>query len=194
MPNVDKKSRKRGRRGKADIQEKVSLASALFEERKDEIRAIIQFNMSDKSKVDDIFQDVFLAIVDKPIPPDVQNPKGYIYRIIINDIIDMARRTKSYQARIQRYAEFRRYSIINNDSENIVIQAEEREKMVELIERQLPSREAEAVIKRYDRDISIGDAAKRMNVKKRTFSRYLSLGLKKIRQFFREEGEKYDFR
>ncbi len=192
MPDADKSS-KQGRRGKANVRKKVELASALFEERKDEIRAIIQFNMSDKSKVDDIFQDLFLAIVDKPVPPDVKNPNGYLYRMIINDIIDMTRRKKSYQARIQRYAEFRRYSIINNEPENIVIQVEEKEKMIELIERQLPSREAEAVIKRYGRDISIGDAATRMNVKKRTFSRYLSLGLKKIRQFFCEEGGKYDF-
>ena len=177
-----------------DIQEKVALASALFEEHKDEILAMIQFNMSDKSKIDDIFQDVFLAIVDKPIPPDVQKPKGYIYRTIINDIIDSVRRTKSYRARIQRYAECRRYSIINNGPENIVIQAEEREKMIELIKKQVPPREAEAVIKRYGHDCSIGDAAIRMNVKKRTFSRYLSLGLKKMRQYFREEGDKYDFR
>lgn len=187
MPGADTSS-ELARRDKANVQERVSRASVIFKERGDEIRAIIQFNMSDKSKVDDIFQDVFLAIVDKPIPPDIQNPTGYLYRAIKNDIIDMARRTKSYRGRIQRYAECRKYSIKNNDPENIVIQAEEKEKMIELIERQLPSREAEAVIKRYGRDISIGDAAKKMHVNKRTFSRYLCLGLKKIRQFFREEG------
>jgi len=175
------------RRNTANVQERVSQASAIFTEHGDAIRAIIQFHVSDKSKVDDIFQDLFLAIVDKPIPSDVQNLKSYLYRVITNDIIDMARRTKNYRGRIQRYAERRKYSIINNDPENIVIQAEEREKMIELIERQLPPREAEAVIKRYGNDISIDDAARKMHVNKRTFSRYLCLGLKKIRNFFREE-------
>jgi len=177
----------RARRDKADVQERVSQANAIFKEHGGKIRSTIQFYVSDRSKVDDIFQDVFLAIVDKPIPPDIQSPTGYLYRAIKNDIIDMARRTKNYRGRIQRYAERRKYSIINNDPENIVIQAEEREKMIELIERQLPPREAEAVIKRYGNDISIDDAARKMHVNKRTFSRYLCLGLKKIRNFFREE-------
>jgi len=193
MPGADTSS-ELARRDKADVQERVGRASVIFEEHGDEIRATIQFLVSDRSKVDDIFQDVFLAIVDKPIPPDIQNPKGYLYRAIVNDIIDMARRTKSYRGRIQRYAECRKYSIINNDPDNIVIQAEEREKMIELIERQLPPREAEAVIKRYGNDISIGDAARKMHVNKRSFSRYLCLGLKKIRQFLHEEGSVHDLR
>ena len=187
MPGSDTSS-ELARRDKVDVQERVRRAHSVFEEHGSKIRAIIQFNLSDKSKVDDIFQDVFLAIVDKPIPSDVQNPIGYLYRAITNDIIDMARRTKNYRARIQRYAERRKYSIINNDPENIVIQAEEKEKMIELIERQLPPREAEAVIKRYGNDISIDDAARKMHVNKRSFSRYLCLGLKKIRHFFLECG------
>lgn len=188
MPIVDT-SNVLARRDKADVQERVNQASAILTERGDEIRAIIQFHVSDRSKVDDIFQDLFLAIVDKPIPSDVQNLKSYLYRVITNDIIDMARRTKNYRGRIQRYAERRKYSIINNDPENIVIQAEEKEKMIELIERQLPPREAEAVIKRYVNDISIDDAARKMHVNKRSFSRYLCLGLKKIHHFFREKAD-----
>lgn len=172
-----------GREANAEIQTKVKLATEIFAEHGNEILAIIRFNVNDKSRADDIFQDFFLSIVYQPVPKGIKNVKGYLYRGAINDVIDAARRTKSYRARIHRYAEYRKYSIIHEDPQNIVIQAEERQKMIQLIERQLPPREAEAVIKRYGRDISISDAAREMHVNKRTFSRYLCLGLKKIRQF-----------
>ncbi|MCK4784369.1 MAG: RNA polymerase sigma factor [Desulfobacteraceae bacterium] len=179
-----------GREANAEIQTKVKLATEIFAEHGDEILAIIRFNVNDKSRADDIFQDFFLSIVYQPLPEGIQNVKGYLYRAAINDVIDAARRTKSYQARIHRYAEYRKYSIIHEDPENIVLQAEERQKMIQLIERQLPPREAEAVLQRYGHDCDIGNAAKRMRVTKRTFSRYLCIGLKKIRQILREsKGE-----
>jgi len=181
-----------GREANAEIQTRVKLATEIFAEQGDEIRAIIWFNLNDKSQADDIFQGAFLSLVHKPIPEGIQNLKGYLYRAITNDIIDAARRTKSYRARIHRYAEYRKYSIIYEDPQNIVIQAEERQKTIQLIERQLPPREAEAVIKRYGRDISISDAAREMHVNKRTFSRYLCLGLKKIRQFVLESESESD--
>ena len=185
-----KKVNQSGGKKRLDVQDRVEIASNIFREYNNEIRAIIEFNLSDKSRVDDIYQNFFLAIVDKSIPPDIKNIKGYIYRAITNDIIDMARRTKSYRERIARYSQYCERNITDdNNPENILIQAEERQKMIEIIEKQLPSREAEAVLKRYDNDISIDNAAKEMNVKKRTFSRYLCLGLKKIQQILYEEGE-----
>jgi RNA polymerase sigma factor (sigma-70 family) len=187
----EKKAYQSGGEEELDVQGRVEIASTLFQEYNDVIRAIIEFNISDKSRVDDIYQNFFLAIVNKSIPSNIKNIKGYIYRAITNDIIDMARRTKSYRARIERYAEYQKRNVIDDNSpENIVIQAEERQKMIEIIEKQLPSREAEAVLKRYDDNISIDNAAKEMRVKKRTFSRYLCLGLKKIQQILNEEESK----
>jgi RNA polymerase sigma factor (sigma-70 family) len=178
MPNAEKTDNM-GTGGNVEIQEKVELASAIFHEYEDEIRAMIRFHVNDNSRIDDIFQDFFLSMVDKPVPSDIQNIGGYLYKAITNDVIDMNRRTKRYRTRIQRYAEGRKRSMVNDDPENIAIQLEERQKMVELIEKQLPSREAEAVLERYDHSNSIDNAAKKMQVSKRSFSRYLCMGLKK---------------
>lgn len=183
-----------GREANAEIQKKVKLATAIFAEYGNQIRTAIQFNLNDKSQIDDIFQNVFLSIVHKPVPKHIENIRGYLYIAIINDIVDMARRTKSYRTRIRRYAECRKYSIINDDPENILIQAEERQKMIELIEKQLPPREAQAVTQRYAYDIDIGQAAQNMDISRRSLSRYLCVGLKKIRQYFREnKGDGNDF-
>jgi DNA-directed RNA polymerase specialized sigma24 family protein len=56
--------------------------------------------------------------------------------------------------------------------------------MLQLIERQLPSREAEAVIRRHVHGDDVSDGARKMNVDTRTFSRYLSRGKKRIRRLF----------
>lgn len=185
MPSADKRDNL-GMEADVDIQKRVKLATVIFDKYGAQIRAIINFNITDKSKIDDVFQDFFLSIVHKPVPEGTENIEGYLYRAVINDVIDAARRTKSYRVRIQKYAEYREY-IIYEDPQNIVIQAEERQKMFQLIKRLLPPREAEAVVERYGHDRSIGNASKRMRVNKRTFSRYLCIRLKKIRRLFRED-------
>ena len=182
------KSYKLGREANAKIQKRVKVAGAIFDEYGDRILAIIRFKVSNRSEADDIFQDFFLSLVHKPVPEGIQNIEGYLYRAIINDIIDMGRRTKSYRSQLDRYAKYRKYSAKYEDPHNIMIQAEEVQKMFQLIERQLPPREAEAVIERYCHDCSIDNASKRMYVGKKTFSRYLCMGLKKIRQLL-HEGE-----
>lgn len=55
--------------------------------------------------------------------------------------------------------------------------------MFQLIESRLPKREAEAVLQRFGRGFSIKDTAEKMHVNERIVSRYLSVALKKIRQF-----------
>jgi RNA polymerase sigma factor (sigma-70 family) len=182
-----KKSDNQHRKAEAQIPEKVDIATMIFKEHGDMIRTIIRYFVSDVSKADDIYQDFFLSIVHKPVPLGIQDLRGYLYRAIMNDIRDRARRAEGYQARIRKYAEFRKYSVIEEQAQVIVARDEEHQKMVQLIERQLPHYEAEAIILRYCHDKNIRDAAEKMRVNKRTFSVYLCGGLKKIRRFVREK-------
>jgi len=170
----------------ANIRKRVEQAAEIFEKHGDVIRAMIRFQVSDESKVDDIFQDLFLSVVEKPIPADMQNIKGYLYRAITNDVIDVARRTRSYRDRVSRYAESRERSTSQEEPQNTVVQAEEIQKLFQLIEGQLPPCEAEAVIQRYRYDHDTACAAEQMRVDARTVSRYICVALKKIRQFIRE--------
>lgn len=65
----------------------MKLASEIFEEHTDTIRAVIAFSVNDKSKIDDIFHDFFLSLVRRPIPRRVQNIRAYLRRAIKNDVI-----------------------------------------------------------------------------------------------------------
>ena len=172
-----------------ETENNVKMAAEVFDEYGDAIRAIIKFNVKSETEIDDIFQEFFLSIVRRPIPQSVQDIRGCLYKAVTNDIIDISRRTKSNRNRINKYAECHKYSVIEDDPENIVIQAEEIKKMFQLIENSLPKREAEVVVKRYGRNLSTTDTAQRMFVNKRTVSRYLSVAIKKARQIIHKDGD-----
>jgi RNA polymerase sigma factor (sigma-70 family) len=190
MPNSDK-ANNFGGGPNADVQKRVGLAAEVFDKYGDEIRSIILFNVRDEARADDIFQDFFLSIVNKPIPPDIQDIRGYLYKAITNDIVDAARKIKSHRDRIQRYADRHRYDIEQKGPQSTVMAAEEVGKMFDLIESRLPRCEAEAFSQRYEYDRDTDAAAKKMGIKKRSFARYLCVGLKKVREILREnEGDK----
>ncbi len=168
---------------KGDAQSNADLAEKIFEEHGDFIRTIIHFHMKNETEAEDLFQDFFLFLVSKPIPEEVQNVRGFLYRVVLDKAKDTSRRIKRYQGRIRRYAE-RRKRIVENCPENIVIEVEETKKMFELIRRRLPPKEARAVTLRYRHSCDIAEVAKKMGIKPRSVSRYVSVGLMKVRQVF----------
>jgi RNA polymerase sigma factor (sigma-70 family) len=174
---------------RADIRKRVGLAAKIFERYGDDIRAIIYFNVKDKSKANDIFQDFFVSIIRKPIPQDIDDIKAYLYRAVTNDVIDFSRQIKCHQDHIQKYAECRKHLLISEDPQKTAIQMENTKKMFYLIESRLSKREAEAVLQRYGQGFSITDTAEKMNVNKRNISRYLTMALKKMREFVPENED-----
>lgn len=168
---------------RTEIRKRVGLAAEVFDRYGDEIRAIIHFNVKDKSKADDIFQEFFVSIVRKPIPSGIQDIRAYLYRAVTNDVIDVSRQIKCHQDHIQKYAECRKHFVIPEDPQDTALQTENTNKMFYLIENRLQKREAEVVVQRYGQGLSTTDTAEKMNVNKRIVSRYLSIALKKMREF-----------
>lgn len=168
---------------KSEIRKRVGFAADVYEKFGDEIRAFIHFNVKDKSKADDIFQEFFISIVRKPIPSRLQDIQAYLYRAVTNDVIDLSRQIKNDRNHIQNYAECYKNQLNQEDPQKIAIQVESTKKMFQLIESRLPKREAEAVLQRFGRGFSIKDTAEKMHVNERIVSRYLSVALKKMRQF-----------
>ena len=174
---------------RTEVRKRVGLAAEIFDRYGDEIRAIIHFNVKDKSRAEDIFQEFFVSIVRKPIPTDIQDIRGYLYRAVTNDVIDTSRQIKKRRDRVQKYAECRKYFVISEDPQETAIQAENTKKMFQLIENHLPKREAKVLIQRYGQGFSTTDTAERMQVDKRIVSRYLSAALKKMRQYVPENED-----
>lgn len=174
---------------RTEVHKRVGLAADVFGKYGNEILAVIQFNVDDQSKANDIFQDFFVSLVRKPIPPHIEDVRGYLYKAVTNDVIDVSRRTRNHRDNAQKYAHTRKHCIVQEDPRDVAIQAEEAERMLRLIENRLPGREATVLLQRRGHGFSTADTAERMRLTKRTVSRYLSVAIKKIRQFVPKNGD-----
>lgn len=170
------------------VQENVNRAAKLFTEYGDFIRSVINYNMKSGDLTEDIYHDLFIHFVVRPLPDDVQSTRGFLYKVILDKIRDSFRRINSYQTRMKVYAER-----IENDAENSpdknLIDIEETEKMFSLIAKKLPESEAQAVIFRFRDSFDTKIIARRMGIKSRSVSRYISVGIKKLRHIMLYDKE-----
>jgi RNA polymerase sigma-70 factor (ECF subfamily) len=164
---------------KFDSLSNVDRTTGIFDEYGNFIRSIIRFHIKNEAEAEDLFQDLFLSLVAKPIPEEVRNVKGFLYKLISDMIKDAFRRKDRYQARMRRYAE-RSLRISENRPETGLIDVEETNKMFCLIVRHLPAKEALAVKLRFKDNCDTGETAEIMGVKPRSVSRYVSIGLKRV--------------
>jgi len=168
--------------------ESVKRAAEIFAEHGRTIFGIIRSQLNNDSEAEDIYQDFFLSLVRKPIPPHIQDIRGYLYRAVKNDVFDAARKAKAYKGRVRRYAERHKNEWLQQvGPDDDLIKHEQIQRVFNLIEIRLCPREAQAIICRYSRERNTGEAAQEMGVNKRTLSRYVCVGLKKIRCLIQEE-------
>ncbi|MHC4186719.1 MAG: RNA polymerase sigma factor [Planctomycetota bacterium] len=158
----------------------MNAARRIFIEYGDFIYGVIRFNIKNEFEAEDVFHDIFLHLISKPMPEDIQNIKCFLYRIVSDKTKDAIRRIDRYNRRIQRYAQ--NFSLFDETPpENSVIEREEAEKMFGLIQKNLSPKEAKAITLRYMKDDKIASVAEKMGIQKRSVSRYISIGLKKVR-------------
>jgi len=177
---------------KSNIPGNVERAAGIFDKYGDFIRSVIRFHIRNEPEAEDVFQDFFLSLVAKPIPLEVENVKGFLYKLVCDTVKDAYRRIDRYQARINRYTK-RNLPVAENRPETELISVEEIKKMFDLIERKLPAQEALAVKLRYREEYKNGEVAEMMGVKQRSVSRYVSVGLKKVGNVFtKTKGGNHD--
>ena len=166
---------------KCDAPNNVDRATKVFEKHGDFIRAVIRFNVKNEALSEDLFQDLFLFLIMKPIPEEVQNIRGFLHRVVSRKIKDSFRRIGCYQTKVYRYSD-RRRRIIEDCPDKPVIDTEEAEKMFESIRRYLPPNQALAVTLRYRNDYDTMEVAETMGIKPRSVSSYVSVGIRKLRR------------
>lgn len=166
----------------------VERAAEVFDEYGDFIRAVIGYHVQDEAQADDICQDFFLTLVSKTVPQDVKYIKGYLYRMIVNCIVDAVRRVEAYRTQMHQYAEGLGNSTDGRKPEDALAEAEQMNKMFEVIGRQLTPTEGQAVSLRYKNNCDIAEIAEKMGVNKRSVSRYIAIGFGKIRRCFKVQS------
>jgi RNA polymerase sigma factor (sigma-70 family) len=173
-----------------ETQERVQMATQIFQDYGSDIREIIRFSVRDEGLAEDIYQDLFLSLVSAKLPPKIRNMRRFLYRAITNDIISMVRRSRRRHELMKLYARDCRAaeSEETNPGERL-IQSERKAEVFSRLERKLCPSEYKAVLWRFQRGGDNQEAAEELGIKKRSFIRYLCAGLKKIRQLdWSEEG------
>lgn len=157
-------------------------AAQILVEHGDFLRTVIRFQTHNICREDDLLQEFYLKLIEQPVPSDVRNVRSYLYQAIVHDIMDLARRQENHREHLKKYAEEIRISIHNRPSRDAIREeTEEKDSVFARLVRQLRHREAQVVTLRYRDDYSIAEIADMIGVHRRTVSRYLTSGLRKLR-------------
>ena len=119
-------------------------AAEVFLDHEDFIREIICLHVHDEAQADDLFQDFFLSLISSPLPADVRNVESYLYKAIVNDIVDAAQRKRKYRNCMRSYAERSSLPRSQQTPAETVLEKDEANRVFDLIERWLPRAEAQA--------------------------------------------------
>ncbi len=153
----------------------------IYQEFDEFIQSVIRFSARNSEDREDIYQEVFIALSAKSDLDGIQNIKSYLFRLVVNKANEFLRRKISQELKFKEYLE-KQIDKAENQPEQELFSAEQMDKAVEMIREYLSEKEAEAVLLRFKYHYDNEQAAQRMNVKKETLIRYVSVGLKKLRQ------------
>ncbi len=163
-----------------EVAEKVEIAAKIIDKYGAIVRDIIRFHTNNDCDADDIFQDFFLSLVNKPVPLSIKNIRAYLYSAVKNDVFDAIRRSKNYRRRLLQYSQCFKYTVTRENPQSIMLQAEEIQKLFDLAEERLTTRETEAVLQKYRCGLNTSQAAEEMGINTRSFDRYVCVGLRKL--------------
>lgn len=170
---------------KSDLEnplERVTRATEFFRHYESHIRGIIDFVVSDQHCAEDLYQEFYLALVKKPLPDDIVDVEGYLFKTLLNKAREQRRKTIRYQKMLERYADRREPESQQGDIPEKVSQQDEVETVMRQAKRILGQREYEVIHMRYCEGQGRQDVGKRLGLKANTISRYIWAGIEKIRR------------
>jgi len=154
----------------------------MFAEHEDFILAVIRSRCRRGFDVEDVYQDLFVYMVNKPVPDNVVSIRSYLYAAIVMRTNDAARRVRRYRSSLYGYVEKKGFCGREDSPERMVLLKEDAGRALRLIEKGVLKRsEARAIKLRYMNNWGPKDVADEMGVDVRSVSRYISVGLKRIR-------------
>lgn len=158
----------------------------IYAEHDDFIRSVIQYAARHNEDQDDIYQEVFVALSQKEGFDDISNLKGYLYRLVVNKVNELMRKKVAADLRLRKYVQWRAAEDHADIGQALIIE-DEVVATVRLLKDKLSKKESQAILLRFRDEYDNEQAAEEMNVQKETFIRYISVGLKKIRNIMKSQ-------
>jgi RNA polymerase sigma factor (sigma-70 family) len=170
-----------------DQKERIRLAACILKEHGAQIRGLIRRHVRDENDVDDIYQNVFLALVRTP-PSRLTFLAAFLSLVVRNQVTDAIRRTKSYGRCIERYSQLPAGRACESDPEAALIRAEQMQRLVLFLRSTLPPHMADVVVDRYAHNRGLAERAQQFGIKERTASHYCCVAIKRIKRLI-DEGK-----
>jgi len=172
---------------KCNFSDNTKSAAQIFADHGSFIQTVINCRVKDRHLRKDIYHDFFLELVKRPIPADISNIKSYLYKAVCNDIYDAMRKIKRYKQHLFNNQMLSDRVLVEPAVDDCLIASEEARKMFKIIETNLPSKQADVLKLRHQKDLSNSEIAKNLNVGRSTVSVYYSTGIKKLRGILEKE-------
>jgi RNA polymerase sigma factor (sigma-70 family) len=159
----------------------------LYSENHSFVWSTINKLINNQNDVDDVAQDFFVSLLQRPIPSDMKDCKPYLYRILHRDVIDYSRSNQRYQKMMSKFCEYSQYQSKKTISSKSGL-TENYPLIMNLIQKTLPPRQATALMLRYKYDYKYEKIAQIMNVNPQSSRKYVCFALKKIRKELQRKG------
>jgi RNA polymerase sigma-70 factor (ECF subfamily) len=163
------------------VGQNVSEAAELFTVHGDFLLKIFQKSLSEQDAYD-LWQDLFLSLATKPIPSEIPNIRSYLYRAAVNDILDFKRRSQLHKEKMGEYYCMLKPDQFDDSPAQHLIDIESLTEIFKHIEQNLPLTIGQVVLDKHINDMSYRQIAEKMNLKRETVNRYMSVGIKRIRE------------
>ncbi len=165
--------------------ERTRRAQEIYEEHGSFIQTVFNFHIQSMGgrfeDNEDVVQDFFLILVRNPLPPEVTDERAYLYRAITNHTAKWVQHRKRQLAQTAKYSKQMSPEGSYPSPLFPVITSEQLSQLFGIISQYLPTHQARAVLYRYKYGHDDQKAAVKMGVNRRTFSRYVSTGLSRLR-------------
>ena len=146
------------------------------------IRLIIRSQNIANMSEDDLFQDFYLSLISKPIPENIINMKNFLYKAVINHLASSYQKNKAYEKKMNNYRKYCNFKVNKIEPASaFIIREEINNKIFEYIKKNTPNKKYKAILLRYKEGLSVKEVADKMGIKYTSVTRYISTGLRKIR-------------
>ena len=129
----------------------------------------------------DAFQSLCLKLLMKGLPDHIDDVRGYLYRTARNAVNDHARQSSTYQKKIQKHYQRSTPKPVDDPARK-VMQFDLVSNAFERIEKHLSPSVSQVFVQKYQHNLNHHEIAEKLEIKKETVDRYLSVGTKQVKQ------------
>jgi RNA polymerase sigma factor (sigma-70 family) len=155
----------------------IETVAEMFAVHGDFLLSVFKKEVSDQD-ASDLWQNLFLTLTTKSVPPNKKNIRRFLYQAAVHDIIDFKRRTQLHEKKNDEYADIARRTQTARSPLQQLIGIESVAEAFKKIEENLPPTIGQVVLHKFRKQLSHRQIAKKMNIKKETVDTYLSVGTK----------------